>query len=163
MGVFGTRGNHATWRRFQDKWGRSATLNRRFKDKDRWFWGEPRDLRENSNFHITPISIQMCLTMAYILWAETPKRPNKTKSLVKPKQKHYKFLFYDLKLIRDLFKGLGHDPINCSENHVTIPNHASITKIIQPTMMLTVHIRENLERRLHHLNPSKKTMFHWSF
>jgi len=84
-------------------------------------------LRENSNFHITPISIQMCLTMAYILWAETPKRPNKTKSLVMPKQKHYKFLFYDLKLIRDLFKGLGHDPINCSENHVTIPNHASIT------------------------------------
>jgi len=22
----GTGGNHATWRRFQDKWGRSATL-----------------------------------------------------------------------------------------------------------------------------------------
>ena len=31
-----------------------------------------------------------------------------------------------MKLIRDLFEGLGHDPINCSEIHVTIPNHASI-------------------------------------
>jgi len=89
-GFCGMEGNHATWRRFQDKWGRSATLNRRFKDKDRWFWGEPRDLRENSNFHKTQISLQMYLTMAYILWAETPKRPNKTKGLVKPKQKHYK-------------------------------------------------------------------------
>jgi len=28
--------------------------------------------------------------MAYILWAETPKRPNITKGLVKRKQKHYK-------------------------------------------------------------------------
>jgi len=35
--VFGTGGIHATWTRFQDKWGRSATLNQRFKDKDRWF------------------------------------------------------------------------------------------------------------------------------
>jgi len=89
-GFCGTEGNHATWRRFQDKWGRSATLNRRFKDKDRWFWGEPQDLRENSLFHKTQIWIQMCLTMAYILWAETPKRPNITKGLVKRKQKHYK-------------------------------------------------------------------------
>jgi len=28
----GTEGNHATWRRFQDKWGRYATLNQRLKD-----------------------------------------------------------------------------------------------------------------------------------
>ena len=55
LGVFGTGEIHATWRRFQDKWERSPTLNRRFKDKDGWFWGEPRDLRENSNFHITQI------------------------------------------------------------------------------------------------------------
>ena len=55
LGVFGTGGIHATWWRFQDKWGRSATLNQRFKDKDRWFWGEPRDLRENSLFHKTQI------------------------------------------------------------------------------------------------------------
>jgi len=74
-----TEGNHATWRRFQDKWGRSATLNQRFKDKDRWFWGEPRDLRENSLFHKTQIWIQMCLTRAYILWAETPKGPTQLK------------------------------------------------------------------------------------
>jgi len=26
LGVFGMGGIHATWRRFQDKWGRSATL-----------------------------------------------------------------------------------------------------------------------------------------
>jgi len=26
LGVFGTGGIHATWRRFPDKWGRSATL-----------------------------------------------------------------------------------------------------------------------------------------
>jgi len=78
-GFCGTEGNHATWRRFQDKWGRSATLNQRFKDKNRWFWGEPRDLRENSLFHKTQICQQKCLTMAYILWAETPKGPTQLK------------------------------------------------------------------------------------
>ena len=72
-----------------DKWGWSATLNRRFKDKDRWFWGEPRDLTENSNFHITQIWIQKCVTRAYILWVETPKGPT-PKGPIKPKQKHYK-------------------------------------------------------------------------
>jgi len=59
------------------------------------------------------------------------KMPNTTKGLIKPKQKHYKkiikeFLFYDVKLIWDLFEGLGHDSINCSKIPVTIPNHASI-------------------------------------
>jgi len=79
LGVFEKEGSHATWRRFQDKWGRSATLNKRFKDKDRWFRGEPRDLREKSNFHITQIWIQMFITSAYILWVETPKSPTQLK------------------------------------------------------------------------------------
>jgi len=61
------------------------------------------------------------------------KTPNTTKGLIKTKQKHYKkiikeFLFYDLKLIRDLIEGLGHDSINCSKIPMTIPNHASINK-----------------------------------
>ena len=34
LGVCGTRGMHATWRSFQDKLGRPATLNQTFKDKD---------------------------------------------------------------------------------------------------------------------------------
>ena len=85
-----TKGNHATWRRFQDKWGRSATLNRRFKDKDRWFWREPRDLREklkfsyNSNLN-TNVSHKGLYTMG-----QNTKRPNTTKGPMKPKQKHYK-------------------------------------------------------------------------
>jgi len=43
------------------------------------------------------------------------------------------------------------------------PNHLSLSKIIQRMIMLTVHSRENLQRRLYHLTPSKKTIFHWSF
>ena len=122
-------GNHTTWRRFQDKWGRSATLNRRFKDKDRWFWGEPQDLRENSNFHITQIWIQKCVTRAYILWVETPKGPT-TKGPIKPKQKHYKNYKSVLVLQskanpRSLLRSWTRF-YHCSEILVTILNHASI-------------------------------------
>jgi len=55
LGDCGTGGNHTTWRRFQDKWGRSITLNRIFKDKDKWFEEDPRDLREKFKFSHTQI------------------------------------------------------------------------------------------------------------
>jgi len=65
---------------------------------------------------------------------QNTKRPNTTKGSIKHKQKHYykiikEFMFYDLKLIRDLFEDLGHDSINCSEIPMTISNHASITRL----------------------------------
>jgi len=41
LGDWRMEGNHATWRRFQDKGGRFATLNQRFKDKNKWFEGKP--------------------------------------------------------------------------------------------------------------------------
>jgi len=54
-------------------------LNQRFKDKDQWFEGEPRDLREKLKISNTQISIQMCLIRAYILWAKTHKGPTRLK------------------------------------------------------------------------------------
>jgi len=34
IGEFAEQENYTTRRRFQDKWGRSVTLNQRFKDKE---------------------------------------------------------------------------------------------------------------------------------
>jgi len=62
------RESHAAYRRFQDKRGRFVTLNWIFKDKDQWFEEEPWDLGEKLSFSFTQISLQMCLTKAYILW-----------------------------------------------------------------------------------------------
>ena len=62
------------------------------EDPPLWI-GEPRDMRENSKFHITQIWIQMCLTMVYILWPKHKKAQHNLRSekaQTKTLQKKYK-------------------------------------------------------------------------
>ena len=78
-------------------------------------------MRENSNFHITQIWIQMCLTKGLHTMGRNTKRPNTTKGPINPKQKLYKNYKRVLILrseanMRSLSKGIGHDSINCSED-----------------------------------------------
>jgi len=81
------------------------------------------------------LNTNVCHKGLYTMGRNT-KRPNTTKGPIKPKQKNFtkiikEFIFYNLNLIRDLFEGLGHDSINCSEIPVTIPNHASINYTLE--------------------------------
>jgi len=48
-----------------------------------------------------------------------------------------------LKLIRDLFEGLGHDSINCSEIPVMILNHTSIIFIVIIIIIIIITIVDN--------------------
>jgi len=74
-------------------------------------------LRENLNFHITQnLGTNVSHKGLYTMGRNT-KRPNTTKGLIKPKQKHYKN-YKRVPILRSevnprsLSKGLGHDSIN---------------------------------------------------